>query len=227
MADMRSTLTGRPAWLPSTAYRADYSGAMSLPPQPVRVEVVCTANICRSPFVALLLGHHLDEVSPGEFDIRSSGTLALAGTPADGGSRRVARDRGLSLRDSRAVQTTPAALAESDLILVMDKNHRQTVIDEYPGAIRRTFLLKEFARLLGDLDAQQPWEARLGSLRDRSAWTRWRFLVRSCAAVREQWRAEDDELDDPFTHGLRAFEAMAREVDTAVATIVDVERRTR
>lgn len=194
---------------------------------PVRFEVVCTGNICRSPFVHVLLADALERVSPGEFLVSSSGTHALAGNPPDGGVRAQARQRGLSLSEHRAMQTTPAALADADIVLVMEKKHRQAVIDESPAAAPRTFLLKEFASLLADLDAQRPWQQRLADSIHATTRSRWRTALRTMGAVRESRRRDDDELDDPFGRHDGAFEVMADEAERAVQAIVAFELATR
>lgn len=205
---------------------------MSVRSGPFRIEVVCTANICRSPYVHVRLADTLDRLAPGEFEVLSSGTLALAGTPPDPGTRRVARERGHTLSGMRAQQTTPVRLAEADLILVMDKEQRQTVIDEYPGAARRTFLFKELARLVTVLGAEQSWPHRLagvgaGETGADQVRARWRKVVAAAMAQRERLGSDGDELDDPFRQGPEAFARMAAEADAAVATLVALESEAR
>lgn len=197
---------------------------MSTRSGPFRVEVVCTANICRSPYVAASLGAGLDAIAPGAFEVLSSGTLALAGRPPDPGTRRVARERGLVLSGMRATQITPARLSGADLILVMDKDHRQSVIDEFPGAARRTFLLKEFARLLQVLDAENSWTRRLHGV-EGDVRARWRRVIEIAIKERERLSAYSDVLEDPFRQGDEAFEVMATEADAAVAAIVELQGR--
>lgn len=192
----------------------------------MRIEVICTANICRSPFVAQVLGHELEQVSPGDYAVTGSGTLALTGSAPSPEVRELARQRGLSLRGLRATQTTPALLSRADLILVMAQEHRELVIDEYPGAARRTFLLKELARLLEDLDAEQPWTTRLAGLSDQSARGRWTQAVRTLARARDQRRGDDDELADPYRKGQAAFDLMAVEAVAAIERIVAFAART-
>ncbi len=194
---------------------------------PVRFEIVCTGNICRSPFVHMVLADALDRIAPGQFEVASSGTHALAGTPPDNGTRAMVRERGLSLTGYRAAQITPMRLEQADVILVMDKDQRQHVIDEHAGAARRTFLLKEAARLIEALDREQPWERRLARVADRSTRGLWRDVVGVLAGERERLRAADDRdlLADPFRQGHEAFVLMAEEASAAVATLVALQSR--
>ena len=51
-----------------------------------RILIVCTGNICRSPFIERLLQCHLDERRPGSergIRVRSAGTGALTGSAMD------------------------------------------------------------------------------------------------------------------------------------------------
>lgn len=196
---------------------------------PVRFEIVCTGNICRSPFVHVVLADALDRLAPGEFEVASSGTHALAGTPPERSTRAMVRERDLALTGYRASQTTPARLERADLILVMDKAQRQDVIDEFAGAVRRTFLLKEAARLIDALDRETPWEARTIAFGTGSARSRWLQVTRVLSAERERLRVNGDldVLADPFRAGHQAFVTMATEAEAAVDTLVHLEARMR
>lgn len=194
---------------------------------PVRFEIVCTGNICRSPYVHVVLQSALDALAPGDFTVTSSGTHALAGTPPEPGTRRAVIERGLSISGYRASQTTPQALSAADVVLVMDKDQRQHVIDEAPSVAKRTFLLKELTRLIRELDSEQPWEQRLRSLSDRSPRGRWAAVVRVLTRERERLRGDNDILADPFRLGHQAFVLMANEAGQAVDEIVAFEARLR
>lgn len=69
--------------------------------------MVCGANVCRSPFLAHVLRIHLSQlVGPdhGGIAVRSAGTRALVGSPADERTRTTAAGYGGSLADHRAQQ---------------------------------------------------------------------------------------------------------------------------
>ena len=45
----------------------------------VRLLMVCTGNLCRSPYAQALLGDHLERVRPGVFDVSQRGDRAPGG----------------------------------------------------------------------------------------------------------------------------------------------------
>ncbi|GAB2456269.1 hypothetical protein GCM10027062_40610 [Nocardioides hungaricus] len=119
---------------------------------PIRVLYVCTANICRSPFMELLSrhlagpharatfgsagtrGHAAEPMSP-----EMAATLAARGVPGAGGFR------------SRAFSS--ALMPNADLVLTAETAHRQFILDDHPATFRRVFTLGQFAesvRALGD-----------------------------------------------------------------------------
>lgn len=190
--------------------------------EPFRIEVVCTANICRSPYVHVRLADELDRVSPGGFEVTGSGTLAMEGVPADPGSRAMAREHGLSLRGYRSQRITSAAVTRADLLLVMTSEHRATVIDEWPAARPRTLLLRELARLIEALGRATPWRERLAGRVDGTARSRWSAIVGTVVDTRDRLRGDDD-LADPYRRGMGAFVTMAAQADAAISAIVALE----
>lgn len=194
---------------------------------PVRFEIVCTGNICRSPFLHAVLRDAFDQIAPGEFEMQSSGTHALSGAPVHHETKARLRGHGLTLSGYRATQLNPARLLSADVILVMDKEQREHVIDEEPGVARRIFLVKELARLITELDAELPWTERLATQSSADARERWRVITRTAAQARERLRNDDDVLADPFKQGPEAFALMDREASAAVRTITGLEGRLR
>lgn len=117
----------------------------------IKILMVCTANICRSPFAAAVLGSRLASISgQPRVHISSAGTKALSGSglcseverslqrcePPEGGALAHVP----SLVDTLAIET-------ADLILVMELSHRAAVARISPSARRRTFTLREAAGL--------------------------------------------------------------------------------
>jgi protein-tyrosine-phosphatase len=55
------------------------------------------------------------------------------------------KGEGIDISHHRSVPLTRDLIEEADLILVMDRCHRQTVLGISPGASQKTVLLKEFS----------------------------------------------------------------------------------
>ena len=198
-------------------------------PDAVSIEAVCTGNICRSPYLHVRLQAALDDIAAGDFIVTSSGIHAMVDWPAEPGTREVLSARGLSSEGLSARQTTEAILRRADLVLVMDPRHRAFVIDEFPGAAPRTFLVLELARLLTTLHAEHPWPARLASLAPTDVRGRWAAVTTAVHAARSPLGpgGSGDIVADPYRQQRPAFEAMAAQLDASIAPIVALEQAVR
>ena len=189
----------------------------------VRILTVCTGNICRSPYAQLALQDALDEVRPGAFEVSSAGTGALVGHPVDPGSGSILQARGIDPTDFEARQLSERMVAEIDIVLPLEVSHRKAVLSYSPRHLKRAFTLKEFARLLDSADAREPWTQRLAGLTTPKE--RWAALPAHLARERGLSRVEDgaDDIADPYRQPQEVFDAMAVEIDAAVARIVAFE----
>ena len=90
----------------------------------MRVVLVCTGNICRSPTAEAVLRRQLQEAGLGErVVVDSAGTYAGHGGEApDPRAQEAARLRGYDLAGLRARGLLPDD-AEADLVLAMDRSH--------------------------------------------------------------------------------------------------------
>ncbi|WP_061798471.1 arsenate reductase/protein-tyrosine-phosphatase family protein [Serratia ficaria] len=97
--------------------------------------VVCVGNICRSPTGERLLKNLLPNKK-----ISSAGLGALVDKPADATAAEVAIERGTSLDGHLAQQLTAKMCREYDLILVMEKEHIDSVCRLAPEVRGKTML---------------------------------------------------------------------------------------
>lgn len=112
--------------------------------------LVCTANICRSPYAAAVLDARLS-LMPGQsgLQVTSAGTRATTGAGLCQDVASVLSDD-LELSESpvHASSLVEATAVESaDLILVMELAHRSAVAMISPSARQKTFTLREAAQL--------------------------------------------------------------------------------
>ncbi|MFJ4209284.1 low molecular weight phosphatase family protein [Paenarthrobacter sp. NPDC089675] len=177
-----------------------------------RVLVVCTGNICRSPLAEAVLQAGLDEASPGYFSVSSAGTFAHAGKPAQPGSRDVANLLGASLDHFRARQLTEDHVARAHLVLVLAAAHRPEVLAVAPSALKRTFTLREFARIL----ERMPLESYRGA-----SWTQ---VVADADRGRHAATVSDpllNDVTDPYGLGNEAYELMTNEMLPSISTFIE------
>lgn len=99
---------------------------------------VCTGNSCRSPIAHGMLAKRLAKRA---VEVRSAGTGAPVGAPATEFAIAAAAEHAVDISGHRARQLTPAMIRTADLVLVMEKHHRERVVELVPKAIGRTRLL--------------------------------------------------------------------------------------
>jgi protein-tyrosine phosphatase len=176
------------------------AGPTPPPPYPplIRILLLCTANICRSPIAAAFLGRELEELGV-DADVVSAGRLP-GGRPTTPENLEVMRHYGVDLTAHRSQRATPELVRDADLILGMAREHVRDAIGLAPDAIGRTFTLKELARrgrAIGARPDHQP-------LRDWLA---------SAAAARPLpellGSSEDDDVEDPMGGPVEEYEACA------------------
>ena len=182
-----------------------------------RILVICTGNLFRSPLAAGLLQQGFDEVSPGRFRVDSAGTAGVSGAPVTHGVRSVAADWGFDLSGFRARRLQRADIIASDLILGMERQHRSQAVIVDPRALRRSFTLREFARIV------RPFSTEL----HHAPMRRWTELVAHAQRSRTPNvdGPEHDDVTDPHEDWSRLSGTMIEEMVPDVFDIVDWEYR--
>ena len=92
---------------------------------PIRVLIVCTGNICRSPTAHAVLRHLIAEKGlEDRLECDSAGTQAYhEGSPADARSQATGERKGLDFSFHRARKVRSSDFEEFDWILGMDHSH--------------------------------------------------------------------------------------------------------
>lgn len=146
--------------------------------------VVCTANICRSPVAAALLGERL---RPDLATVGSAGTHALLDHPAAEETRAfVSRELGRDVMH-RAAQLTNDRARTAHLVVTMTAEQRAWVAREAPQVVRRTFTLLELERITRLLT-----EDRVADVR---------AFAEECARLRTRAGETDEPSDIPDPYG--------------------------
>ncbi|WP_158583080.1 low molecular weight phosphatase family protein [Nesterenkonia natronophila] len=179
------------------------------------VLVICTGNVCRSPLAERLLQDGFDQSAPGQFVVSSAGTSGLIGWDVEPKIVEIAARHGVSMSGFKAREVTAQLVREADLILTMTRDHRSSIVQLVPAALRRTFTLREFERILPQVPAETAAEPS----------QRWHSLV--ALAQRHRRRPENpsfDDIVDPYGCRDKVYEQMAAELVPAVKALVEWER---
>ena len=106
---------------------------------------VCIGNICRSPFAQGLFTKLVRQEGHKVFHAESAGLLALPGNSATFLSQKVAPEHGVDLAGHKAKRLSQELVDWSELILVMEKSHKDELLADFPEATDKTFLIRRFA----------------------------------------------------------------------------------
>ncbi len=176
------------------------------------VLVVCTGNICRSPYVERLLAHALRDTA---VVVRSAGTGALVGAPVDRSSALRIEAAGADPGGFVARQVQARHVMDADLVLAATRQHLASVVPLHPAALRYSFALRDLPDLLwalGDTEIEAaPGGTRVARVAAAATRARGRVAPRA---------AEDSGVVDPFRRGPEVFDQMVREVDECLPVLI-------
>ena len=131
----------------------------------LRILVVCTGNICRSPIAHGLLVDRLSRQGGSEIEVRSVGTWGRTGSPATREAVAAAAEHGIDIRKHRSAGFTPEPAAWADLIITMTSEQAEEVLEQVPDAAAKTFTLKELVAILRSLPAPEGQPTREALMR--------------------------------------------------------------
>jgi protein-tyrosine phosphatase len=110
---------------------------------------VCTGNSCRSPMAEGLFKKHLaektglavDELAKNGYNVISAGTAGIENAPASNEAVNACASKGVDISGHHSQGIKREHLEESDFVFVMSRRHKDAVLDIYPQANDKTFLL--------------------------------------------------------------------------------------
>ena len=190
---------------------------------PFSLLYVCTGNICRSPMAERLTRQRLDgseRIEPGTFLVSSAGTWGHEGSSMEPFAAVALLELGADPEGFVARELTGTQIEGADLVLTATVEQRGLVVGMVPGAVRRTFTLKEFARLVAAVepDPPAPSPASVTDVVDRA-----RSLVDQTVALRGYGpRAAPgaDDVEDPYGAPLQVYREKVRDIAEAVDHLV-------
>lgn len=185
---------------------------------------VCTGNICRSPMAEVLLRARLESLG---VHVHSAGTHALVDHEMTAQAQALAVDSGARPADAAAHAArylVEPYLLGADLVLTMAREHRSYAVKMMPSRMRRTFTVREFARLASTLGTDQARAAADAAGADLKA--RLAAVLQSVTDQRGLVPAdpEDDDVIDPYR---RSQETYGKSAAQLIPALDEVERVVR
>ncbi|MCX6071595.1 MAG: low molecular weight protein arginine phosphatase [Chloroflexi bacterium] len=114
---------------------------------------VCSANQLRSPLAEVLFKEIVRRKGAVDaWQFGSAGVWALGGSPAALSAMSAAAARGLNLSTHVARRVTRELLEQSDLVLVMEREHLEAIHEEWPALDGRVHLLSRMAGEVGEVE---------------------------------------------------------------------------
>jgi protein-tyrosine phosphatase len=187
-------------------------------PSAGRVLVVCTGNVCRSPYIERALAARLQGSG---IEFASAGTAALVGQSMDPETESRLRAAGGDPSGFVSRQLTEAMVAEADLVLCATRDHRTDVVRAAPKGLRYTYALGDFA----DIAATMADAEITGSFMDPPHASFVRRVVGTVERHRGRVQARTREqvgIVDPFRQAPEVFDRMAQQVEQLLPPIVQV-----
>jgi len=166
---------------------------------------VCTANICRSPYMELRADAFVTG-DPTSVEFASAGTHGFGDRGVDSTMARVLVSRGVSDDRIAAFRSRPLTrelVEAADLVLTAETSHRHFVLEEAPGSFRKVFTLGQFAESVARID-----ETLVG-----------RELI-AHAGHRRATGTAAHEVGDPFNRGRAAAQQAADQIDGLLRVVM-------
>jgi sulfate adenylyltransferase len=175
---------------------------------PLNVLFVCTANICRSPFMEITARHLAGPDAPVEFS--SAGTHGFREYPMDSVMAGALAERGLDADSFLSRPLTAALIEDADLVITAESSHRSFILDDHAAAFRKVYTLGQVAEVVRHAPPGRGGRDLLIALGERRGAGEPRLDVR-----------------DPYGRGAKAAEAAAQQIDELLRVVVPALARSR
>lgn len=165
---------------------------------------VCTGNICRSPTAERLTNAYCAKTNLTNLTTSSAGTRAVVAHPIHQDAARTLEALGGDSANFAARRLTQKVAGPADLVLVMTRAHRTSVLEVAPHKLHRTFTLVEAARLITEFGVQR---------------------IDALANLRSHVAADESlDIPDPIGQSPEVFAAVGRQIAELLPPVLELCR---
>jgi protein-tyrosine phosphatase len=178
--------------------------------------MVCTGNICRSPFAERLLRARLAErlgAAAARIEVTSAGTWGLVDEAMVAEAAQTLHRYGGDSTGFVSRALAEQQIEEADLVLGMTREHRAAAVTMVPRASGRTVTLLEYARLLSGVDKHDLVAAGPDPVERFRAITAAAFGRRGLVPL---GHPGDDDVPDPYGGPVAGYDRAAALIDRAL-----------
>jgi sulfate adenylyltransferase len=170
--------------------------------RPIRVLFVCTANICRSPYLELRARQLF---GPGSgVEVSSAGTRGFDAERVSDTMEAEFTRYGTETSAFRSRLVTGDLIDEADVVLTAEAAHRARLLEERPAAFRKIFTIGQFVASARQADP---------SLRGRE--------LLAALAVRRVPASADHDIPDPYRRGSEAAARASVTMEALLEVLVE------
>jgi protein arginine phosphatase len=189
-----------------------------------RILFVCTGNTCRSPLAEGLMRKLAHEAGL-HLEVRSAGVHASDGSAISHHSAAILRERGTS-GDLTSSALKSEHINWADLILTMTAGHKGAVLQRFPQAIEKTYVLKEYAFDGADvMEAIEERERLVTELQLKLALSQEITSEERARLERLEREIPNFDIGDPYGGSLEMYRRAAAEIESGLRKLIERLRK--
>jgi protein-tyrosine phosphatase len=154
----------------------------------------------------------------GRVAVSSAGTRSLLGRGMTEDAIRVTNSVGAEATPHQAKDVSEAMIRRSDVIFAATREHRAVVVSAVPSAARRTFTMREYARLSEASSVSEPLTVGKATSIDGPD-VFFASIARLRGLVLPYADPASDDIEDPYRRSAEVYDRVGAQIDGVTTQI--------